>query len=292
MKVDHKVHGPNSINYFWPGQIYAVINEKRIEEIFKEYVTIAEPYDPLSSLQSESSKSRAKKISTMCFAAQSGDLNSVLKGLSEGLPIDAVDFEAKTLLNLASCEGHVHLVQELLIRKANLHAVDRWGLNPLENAVQNNRSQVANFLFINGAKLSHNFLEERLFPAVNNGDLEKVKILLENSSEESVNLADYDGKTPILIAAMKGHQELVTYLIQRGANLNVVDRFGETPLKEALHHHHDDIVKTLQEQGMKDSTQLEELKKLRTVTLLSSSIHNLLSPTPSRMNSSSYLINK
>ena len=50
---------------------------------------------------------------------------------------------------------------------------------------------------------------------------------------------DYDGRRPLHIAAGCGSTEVINYIIDKHkANVNVVDRFGGTPLNDAVKHNH------------------------------------------------------
>ncbi|KAL0170485.1 hypothetical protein M9458_035081, partial [Cirrhinus mrigala] len=46
---------------------------------------------------------------------------------------------------------------------------------------------------------------------------------------------NYDGRTPLHIAACEGHLNVVRYLLNKGVTINVKDRFGDTPLHNAVH---------------------------------------------------------
>ena len=65
--------------------------------------------------------------------------------------------------------------------------------------------------------------------AVSDGNIEEVKQLIGNGS--NVNLK-YDGQPPILIATIKGHLEIMEYLIEKGANIKYKDKNGYT----SFHH--------------------------------------------------------
>ncbi|KAL4755621.1 uncharacterized protein BDW70DRAFT_146222, partial [Aspergillus foveolatus] len=71
---------------------------------------------------------------------------------------------------------------------------------------------------------------------------EGLRILL---TEESVNLAcrDLRGRTPLHCAANKGLCFSVTVLLQKGADIRMVDRKGETPLDKAVQSGHVTVTK-------------------------------------------------
>jgi ankyrin repeat protein len=54
-----------------------------------------------------------------------------------------------------------------------------------------------------------------------------------------INFRNADGKTPINVAAMKGHTRVVELLIARGANLNISDNLNQSPLTVACRNSKD-----------------------------------------------------
>ena len=63
------------------------------------------------------------------------------------------------------------------------------------------------------------------------------------------NIRDYDGRTALLLAAGQGNARLVELLIDRGALVNVDDRYGDTPLSAAKRGQHHEIARLLKERG-------------------------------------------
>ena len=64
-----------------------------------------------------------------------------------------------------------------------------------------------------------------------------------------LNGGDYDGRTPLHLAASEGHDKVVRYFITRGVNVNPRDRWGGTPLADAMRQHHDKVVSMLKHAG-------------------------------------------
>jgi glutamate dehydrogenase len=65
-----------------------------------------------------------------------------------------------------------------------------------------------------------------------------------------INKGDYDRRTPLHLAASEGHIDVVKFLVEEhNANVNVVDRFGNTPLQDAIRGGQDEIVKYLEGRG-------------------------------------------
>ena len=92
------------------------------------------------------------------------------------------------------------------------------------------------------------FVERALLPtllcsAAGLGAINELKDMLEGGA--SPDSADYDGRTPIHLASSEGHLACVQHLIEIGADLNVVDRFGGTPLADAVKHGRKEVAKVL-----------------------------------------------
>jgi hypothetical protein len=75
--------------------------------------------------------------------------------------------------------------------------------------------------------------------AAQEGDLESLAKVLE-VLEDVVNKKDSNGWTPLHEGARAGHLEVVKLLVQKGADVNEVTVYGETPLYWAEREHGQD----------------------------------------------------
>jgi glutaminase len=80
--------------------------------------------------------------------------------------------------------------------------------------------------------------------AASQGDLNEIKNL--DAKGMDIDLADYDGRTPLHVAAAEGHTNIIDYFIKTKRNLAPKDRWGGTPLRDAKQNKHKDIVELLQ----------------------------------------------
>lgn len=80
------------------------------------------------------------------------------------------------------------------------------------------------------------------------GELEKVNQLLEKH-ESLVNMGDYDRRTALHLASSEGRLEVVELLLKKGANVHVEDRWGGTPLDDAIRENHEAVVTVLKSAG-------------------------------------------
>ncbi|CAN6700288.1 unnamed protein product [Malus baccata var. baccata] len=82
---------------------------------------------------------------------------------------------------------------------------------------------------------------------VNHGDLFQLKGLIRTGADP--NKTDYDGRSPLHLAALKGHEDSTLVLIQEGVDINIKDNFGKAPLLEAIKNRNDRVSSLLIQQG-------------------------------------------
>ncbi len=91
---------------------------------------------------------------------------------------------------------------------------------------------------------------EPLVKAAKNGDFQNVKDLLGNDPSK-IDAKDEEGYTALHWACMRAHWDIAKYLIEKGADLNVVGGDGGTQINWAVHHDNVDIIQTLIDKGAK-----------------------------------------
>ncbi|HDQ25959.1 MAG TPA: hypothetical protein ENN43_04355 [bacterium] len=99
-------------------------------------------------------------------------------------------------------------------------------------------------------------IDRELFDAVERGDSRKVKELINAffikkliGRKPDVSAIDDKEDTPLIIAAYKGHRDIVELLLKAGAGVDETDKYGNTVLIEATRMGHADIVRELIHQG-------------------------------------------
>lgn len=97
----------------------------------------------------------------------------------------------------------------------------------------------------------------RLLYCSSKGDKEGVIEELDKGVEP--NLADYDKRTALHLASCEGRTEVISLLIEKGADVNSTDRWGRTPLSDAHSIEHEEICKILKAHGGIDPMGLDSL---------------------------------
>ncbi|KAG8391822.1 hypothetical protein BUALT_Bualt01G0227000 [Buddleja alternifolia] len=70
----------------------------------------------------------------LLFCSSKGDKAGVMQQLMEGVDTNLADYDKRTALHLASCEGCTEIVVLLLEKGADVNFMDRWGRTPLSDA--------------------------------------------------------------------------------------------------------------------------------------------------------------
>ncbi len=155
----------------------------------------------------------------------------------------------------AVAEGNLEQITQLIASGANLEERDSHQRTPLLVAAHISYDEVAKILLEAGADpnaLDQQRYDLITIAAVNN-DVEIIKVGLEYGADPSNITSPYDG-TALIAAAHLGHVETVQTLIDAGATLDHVNNLGWTALIEAIvlgdgEERHTAVVKALVEAG-------------------------------------------
>lgn len=155
----------------------------------------------------------------------------------------------------ASLYAALHTVEKVLARRAararpaTMAAHDGGALTRARLRAASLRARRLTAQVISAARSKrNNALATRLCSACARGDRSGATRLLASSSID-VNRGDYDKRTPLHIAAGRGHLELARLLVAHNADVSARDRAGRTPLLEAVRGEHGATVSFLEAQG-------------------------------------------
>ncbi|KAG6619781.1 hypothetical protein I3842_Q081600 [Carya illinoinensis] len=90
-------------------------------------------------------------------------------------------------------------------------------------------------------------LAMRVNCAAYDGDSYRLKRLI--SAGANPNKTDYDGRSPLHIAASKGYEDIARFLIEQRVHINILDKFGNSPLLEAIKNGQDQVASLLVKAG-------------------------------------------
>ncbi|XP_020090467.1 potassium channel KOR1-like isoform X2 [Ananas comosus] len=163
-------------------------------------------------------------------AAFYGDLHH-LKGLIRaGADPKKTDYDGRSPLHLAASRGHEDIVSFLIREGVDINLPDKFGNTPLLEAVKEGHDRVASLLYKEGAELNLKDAGSHLCAAVSRGDADFIRRAISYGADP--NSKDYDHRTPLHIAAAEGLYLIAKLLIDAGASVLVMDRWGTTPLEE------------------------------------------------------------
>ncbi|KAI1359844.1 ankyrin repeat-containing domain protein [Xylaria arbuscula] len=169
--------------------------------------------------------------------------------LERGANIKSTDRYGDTpLLVAAKHKSYNELVQLLLERGANIESTNSDGDTPLAIAFRDRNIALAQLLLDSGLySKSSKSVGVALIQATRNGNLEIVQLLLDHGAD--IELQDEFGCTPLCYATICKQLEVAQLLLDRGANVESKGRFGGTILVEASSKCRRQIVQLLLDRG-------------------------------------------
>ncbi|CAN1169203.1 Potassium channel AKT6 [Linum perenne] len=176
---------------------------------------------------------------TLCFAASRGDDLLLQHILKRGSDPDESDTGGRTAMHIAASNGNVNCVTLLLEYGADPNKKDLEGNVPLWDALLSRHERVIKLLADNGATLSSADVGQFTLRAVEQNDL---NLLMEIAQFGGDVTSPARGTTALHSAITQSNTEIVKFLLDHGADVEIPDANGWTARALADHQGHDDII--------------------------------------------------
>jgi ankyrin repeat protein len=220
--------------------------------------------------------------SPMSEAAVTGNVAILEKLLKAGADVESPNADGQTALMIVARTSNVEAAKLLIRRGADVNAVEQWrGQTPLMWAAAQNQPEMVKLLIKHRAKVNarskvNNWQRQvtgepraqarpaggltPLMFAARRGCLECVIALAQAGAE--LDMADPEGVTPMLIAITNINFDVAAYLLEKGASPNKWDWWGRTPLYAAVD------LNTIPHGGRPDQPSLDKTSGVQLIEML------------------------
>lgn len=177
---------------------------------------------------------------------QNNDLSLVKRVIETGANLSIVDRDGNTPLHCAILSGAMSVAMYLIEEGADLHMENNMQKTPLDLLKDNGRLDIVSY--VNRSPIE-------LITAIREKEINKVKSLI--TAGVNVNTKNMYGETPMHFSVLYGTPEIVRYLADRDADVNIGDKDGHTPLYEAAKHDKLEMIDILIEKGARINNLVE-----------------------------------
>lgn len=198
----------------------------------------------------------AREEMKLISAAERGDARAVQRLLEEGASVDARDEGGRTALIAAAYGNRLGVARSLIEAGANVNTKDQTQQSAylISTSEVGDDPRLLELTLRNGANVHSldSYNGTGLIRAAERGHFRIVERLLQTSVE--VDHVNNLGWTALLEAIILGdggprHTKVVRLLVGAGADVNLADGEGVTPLEHARRRGHEEIARILQAAG-------------------------------------------
>lgn len=185
-------------------------------------------------------------------AVRANDIKTVRLVLNSDVNIDSRDANGRTALLIATRLNRLAIARLLIDAGADVNARDNILDTPFLYAGAEGRLEILKMTVTAGADLTsvNRYGGTALIPAAHHGHVETVRYLL--TTDIDIDHINNLGWTALLEAVILGdggsvYQSIVELLLQAGANFNISNREGISPLVHAKLRGHNELVRLLRQ---------------------------------------------
>lgn len=183
---------------------------------------------------------------SLCYAAQNGYIRTIQQLLDKGALPDVRSKTGTTALHLAAKKGYVMSVR-LLVEGIPAKTRDRQGRTPMSYAAEMRCHNVVQYLLSlsKGTDFETKDAQDNtpLTWAIIGGSVEIVSLLIERGANKDI--LDRNGRSLVSHAAEKGHLAVLHYLISLRSGIDILDNAGRAPISWAAEEGHLSVVRYL-----------------------------------------------
>ncbi|XP_066577228.1 ankyrin repeat and death domain-containing protein 1A-like [Amia ocellicauda] len=161
-------------------------------------------------------------------ASKCNDTAAILSLLKNDVKVNTADSVDRVALHWAAAKGHEQALRLLVDFDADVDREDKYGMTPALYATWFGHLRVLQVLVNAGTTVAHRNTSGLglLHCAAAKGHLDIVQYILDDLEDTSLNQPDQFGRTPLLLAAEKGHLHTAQCLRHHGSNINMADKEG------------------------------------------------------------------
>ena len=196
-------------------------------------------------------------VTPLYLACVNGSAPMIAKLLDAGANANSATTEGETALMTVARTGNVDAAKVLLAHGADVNSKEQWRQQtPLMWAVAESHPEMAQELIAHGADVNARQVtwnwerqvtkepREKWMPlggltpllfAARQGCVDCARVLLKASAD--INATNPNGFSAILLAIINNHYDVVAFLLEQGADANIADEVGRTPLYAAVDMH-------------------------------------------------------
>ncbi|KAH9159416.1 hypothetical protein LEN26_002353 [Aphanomyces euteiches] len=195
-----------------------------------------------------------KKYSALHYAAAGAQADNVRLLLKAKADVDGKTLDGDSALHKACEAGSFEVAQELLQCNIDIDGENSVCVLPLkQRASQFGSLAIVQELIRRGSdvnKRDHIGMTALQLAVQGSADVDVVKCLVEAKSDiENTCIEEYSAETVLIRAIKSSSEDVVKYLLSKGANIETADKDGQTPLIVASTHKLHNMIEILLDSG-------------------------------------------